>query len=186
MRGLVSDLEQRMAASPLTIRIKKNADGSAVLTCTRADGSVTWQRQLGPHGAFFPRHDLTHYAVETVLGHPQSFYGLVATGWDISDFGPPWKKGPLTQEAGYTELIVGFLDSERASLTRWSAEEFNEKAAIFYRDRKIAEAPPKLTDDDLDRVRARRSELFQRWDAVPPGDALELMFDPRALGAIVR
>ena len=175
-----------MSTGPITIRIKKNADASAVLTCTRADGSVTWQRQLGPHGAFFPRHDLTHYAVETVLAHPRSFYGLIATGWDISDFGPPWKKGPLTREAGYTELIVGFLDAERASLTRWSADDFNEKAVIFYRDHKIPDTPPKLSDDDLDRIRARRSELFQRWDAVPSGDALELTFDPGALGTAVR
>lgn len=172
-----------MSAGPLNIRIKKNADGSAVLTCTRADGSVTWQRQLGPHGAFFPRHDLTHYAVETTLGHARSFYGLVASGWDISDFGPPWKKGPLPQQAGYAELIVGFLDTERASFTRWAAEDFNEKAVIFYRDHKIADPPPTLTDDDLNRIRARRSELFQRWDAVEAGNALELTFDPGALGA---
>src|SRR5215207_7563384 len=66
----------------LTIRIKKNADGTAALTCTRADGSVTWQRQQGTQGMFFPRHDLTHFAVETVLGHRRGFYGLVADGWD--------------------------------------------------------------------------------------------------------
>jgi hypothetical protein len=175
-----------MSVGPLNIRIKKNADGSAVLTCTRADGSVTWQRQLGPHGAFFPRHDLTHYAVETTLGHANSFYGLVASGWDISDFGPPWKQGALPQEAGYTELIVGFLDSERASLARWSSDDFNDKAVIFYRDHKIADTPPMLSDDDLDRIRARRSELFEQWDAVKPGDALELTFDPDALGATGR
>jgi hypothetical protein len=174
-----------MTTGPLTIRIKKNADGSAALTCTRADGSVTWQRQLGQHGAFFPRHDLTHYADETVLGHARSFYGLVASGWDISDFGPPWKKGPITQDAGYTELIVGFLDVERASLVRWSAAEFNEKATIFYRDHKINDAPPTLTDDDLNRSRARRAELFAKWDAVPAGEALELTFDPATLGATV-
>ena len=172
-----------MPAGPLTIRIKKNPDASAVLTCIRADASVTWQRQLGPHGAFFPRHDLTHYAVETTLGHAASFYGLVASGWDISDFGPPWKKGPLPQEAGYTELIVGFLDAERASLTRWSADDFNEKATIFYRDHKIAHTPPTLSDDDLNRIRARRSKLFEQWDAVHPGDTLDLTFDPGALGA---
>ena len=48
----------------LTIRIKKNTDGSAALSCTRADGSVTWQRQVGAQGRFFPLHDLTHSAVE--------------------------------------------------------------------------------------------------------------------------
>jgi len=64
----------------LLIRIKKKGDGSAALSCLRADGSVTWQRQNGQQGRFFPLHDLTHYAVETVLGHTRGFYGLVAKG----------------------------------------------------------------------------------------------------------
>lgn len=77
----------------LIIRIRKNADGSAILSCLRADGSVTWQRQTGTHGRFFPIHDLTHYAVETVLGHRRGFYGLVAEGWNVTDFGAPWPRG---------------------------------------------------------------------------------------------
>lgn len=53
--------------SDLLIRITKNRDGSAALSCGRADGSVTWQRHRGPRGQFFALHDLTHYAVETTL-----------------------------------------------------------------------------------------------------------------------
>ena len=59
-----------MAVAELVIHIKKKTDGSAALSCRRADGSVTWQRQNGQLGRFFPLHDLTHYAVETVLGPP--------------------------------------------------------------------------------------------------------------------
>ena len=162
----------------LTIRIKKNTDGTAALTCTRADGSVTWQRQQGGQGLFFPRHDLTHFAVETVLGLQHAFYGLIAEGWDISDFGPPWPRGRIPEEAGLAELIVGFLDTERASPTRWTAADFNDKAAIYYRDHQLATQPPALADDDLDRIRQRRSELFAEWDTVPPGNALVLTFEP--------
>src|SRR5215204_2197566 len=160
----------------LTIRIKKNADGTAALTCTRADGSVTWQRQQGTQGMFFPRHDLTHYAVETVLGHRRGFYGLVASGWDISDFGAPWPKGRIPADADPSELIVGFLDTERASGTRWDASDFNDKAALFYSEHHPDMAPPTLTDDGLARIRQRRAELFADWDAVPPGGAIELGF----------
>ena len=38
----------------LLVRIKKSTDGSAALSCQRADGSVTWQRQEGQQGRFFP------------------------------------------------------------------------------------------------------------------------------------
>ena len=99
----------------LLIRIKKKSDGSAALSCLRADGSVTWQRQNGQQARFFPLHDLTHYAVETVLGHTRGFYGLVAEGWDLTDFGSPWPRGPLPPEALVSEFIVGFLDRERGA-----------------------------------------------------------------------
>jgi len=163
----------------LTIRIKKNTDGTAALSCTRADGTVTWQRQQGAQGLFFPRHDLTHYAVETVLEYRLAFYGLIATGWNISDFGPPWPRGQMPEEAGVAELIVSFLDAERASQARWSAEDFNDKTAIYYREHEIRTAPPTLTDDDLARIRQRRAELFTEWESVSPGSAIELRFPTR-------
>jgi hypothetical protein len=169
-----------MASDRLTIRIKKNADGSAALSCTRADGTVTWQRQQGVHGTFFPRHDLTHFAVETVLPHWLGFYTLVASGWDLSDFAPPWPRGRIPADAIAPELIVGFLDTERASGTRWSASDFNDKAALYYREHSRAGDPPFLSDDELARVRQRRAELFEQWDAVPAGGTLELTFEPGA------
>ncbi len=161
----------------LLIRIKKHADGSAALSCTRADGTVTWQRQQGAQASFFPRHDLTHFAVETVLRHERGFYGLVAGGWDLTDFGAPWPRGRLPADMDPSELIVGFLDTERASGTRWTADDFNDKAAAYHRDHGLTAPPPILTDDDLARVRQRRAELFEQWDAVPAGGTLELSFD---------
>lgn len=167
-----------MAAPRLTIRLKKNADGSAALSCTRADGTVTWQRQEGAQAMFFPRHDLTHFAVETMLRHERGFYGLVASGWDLTDFGTPWPRGRIPADADPSELIVGFLDTERASGTRWAASDFNDKAAAFYRDHGYLASPPTLSEDDLGRIRQRRAELFAEWEAVPPGGTLELAFDP--------
>jgi hypothetical protein len=159
----------------LTIRIKKNADGTAALSCVRADGSVTWQRLQGPNAAFFPLHDLTHHAVETVLEHRRGFYGLVAEGWNIDDFGTPWPRGPIPADADPSELIVGLLDAERACGGEWSAAEFTTQAAHF-----LGQEPdlrePLLTEDQLVRIRARRAELFAEWEAVPPGETLALSF----------
>jgi hypothetical protein len=159
--------------SDLVIQIKKKTDGSAALSCHRGDGSVTWQRQEGAQGRLFPLHDLTHYAVETVLRHRRGFYGLVAEGWDLSDFGEPWPRGPLPAEALRSELLVGFLDSERASGAEWSAADFNMSAATHYAQHGIARACL-ITDDELRRVRHRRRELFAQWAALPPGETLQL------------
>src|SRR5512134_3109631 len=94
----------------LKIQFTKKKDGAVIFRCVRSDGSVTWQRQEGTHARFFPLHDMTHYAVETVLGHQRGFYGLVAEGWDLTDFGTPWPRGPLPADAEPTEFIVGMFD----------------------------------------------------------------------------
>lgn len=160
----------------LTIRIKKNSDGSSALSCTRADGSVTWQSNKGQTGVFFPRHDLTHYAVETVLNHRRGFYGLVADGWDLTDFGSPWPRGQLPIDMDPSELIVGFFDSERATGIMWTAADLKEKVAS-YNEMHHIDASFDITDDQLAAIRQRRGQLFALWDAVSPGDALDLLFD---------
>jgi hypothetical protein len=160
----------------LLVRIKKKTDGSAALSCLRADGSVTWQRQEGIHGRFFPLHDLTHYAVETVLGHRRGFFGLVAEGWNVTDFGAPWPRGPIPDEADWSERIVGFFDAERATPERWTAADINEELSLHARQSDREPRPP-LSDEELNAVRARRAELFALWRAVLPGETLELPFD---------
>ena len=162
---------------PLVIRIKKGADGRTSLSCTRADGSTTWQKQQGAQANFFPRHDLTHYAVESVLGQRRGFYGLVASGWDLGDFGTPWPRGRLPKDANLSEIIVGFFDRERASGQMGTAEELNEHLAAFCDENNLPQSE-RFTENDLSRVRQKRGELFARWEAVEPGGVLELTFDP--------
>lgn len=164
----------------LVIRLAKHADGGATLTCVRADGSTTWQRQHGRQAAFFPRHDLTHYAVETVLGHRRGFYGLVASGWDVGDFGAPWPRGPLPADMDPSELLVGFLDAERTGVAAggapWTAADFTAQAAGYHAARGLTATPPTVTEAQLAAIRARMAELFARWDALDAGGVLELEF----------
>ena len=162
--------------APLTVRMKKGTDGRTTLSCTRSDGTTTWQRQEGGQAAFFPRHDLTHFAVESTLGHHLGFYGLVAAGWDLSDFGTPWPRGKLPPEGNLTEMVVGFFDRERSSGVIGTADDLNDLVAQFCGEIGIA-APEMLEEPDLWAVRQKRGELFAKWDAVNPGDTLELVFD---------
>lgn len=160
----------------LIIRIKKNSDGGASLTCTRPDGTATWHRHASAQAGFFPRHDLTHYAVESVLSHLRGFYSLVAAGWDLSDFGTPSPRGKVPAEADSVEAVVGFLDLERASGNIAGVEDLN--AYLASRCREQGHTPPALvSSDELALIRRRRGELFARWDALPPGEALELAFN---------
>jgi len=160
----------------LRIHITKRTDGGAVLKCVRADGSETWQKQQGQSAAFFPLHDLTHYAVESELGVRDAFYGLIASGWSIEETGTRGVAAKLPADALFVENVVGTLDTERASGSRWTADEFNDSIARHARTggRPV---PRQLTDDELARIRKRRAELFSLWRELPAGQTLDLTFD---------
>lgn len=162
----------------IRIQLTKRADGGAILRCLRPDGSVTWQTHRGQQAAFFPQHDLTHYAVESELGLGTAFYGLMAAGWDADDTGGKGPRGPLPPEAVMVEHIVGLLDVERSSGHLMSPEEFRTalSACAAQHQNWPGAAARALDDDAIARIRARRSELFGRWREVPEGGTLELEF----------
>ena len=150
----------------MLVQITKRADGAGVLRCVRADGSVTWQKQER-HAAHFALHDLTHYAVETTLGHRRGFFSLVAQGWEIDDTTGKGARGPLPPEAVEVERIVGLFDTERSSGVIWTLAEFHEFGGT---------AAQSLRQTDVTSIRTKRSELFQQWAAIPPDGVLELRF----------
>jgi hypothetical protein len=165
------------------VQLTKRTDGGAILKCVRADGSETWHKQQGQHAAFFPLHDLTHFAVESELRIGNAFYGLVAGGWSIEDTEGKGPRGTLPPEALFVENVVGTLDTERAGASRWTAAEFNENTARHAANQG-RETPRTLTDEELMRVRRRRDELFARWRALAPGDTIELVFPTTATAGI--
>jgi hypothetical protein len=160
----------------LKIQFTKRKDGGALLRCIRADGSATWQRQDDRRAAFFPLHDLTHYAVEIELKFARGFYGLIAAGWDIEQTTGKGARGPLPDEAIEVEYIVGALGAERAGDPACPAEEFNALAAAFAKTRGRPE-PRALTEVELTRVRNRIDELSARWRELAAGATLELPFE---------
>jgi hypothetical protein len=163
----------------LKIRFKRRADGSAAITCEREDGTTTWQRQEGVIGQVFPAHDLTHYSVETAFGYTQGFFGLVADGWEISDFAKPWPRGAIPREAQEVELLVGLLDMQRRMLADWNAEELLEQGRLYVASRGDRASLPALTDESLAKVKKLRAEVFAKWASVEPGETLELVFQRR-------
>ncbi|MGH7503358.1 MAG: hypothetical protein ACREL7_16650 [Longimicrobiales bacterium] len=163
-------------ASQLIIRMKKGRDGPHSLACSRPDGSVTIQHN---RHAFFPPHDLTHYAVESVLGYTRGFYGLVADGWDLADFGTPWPRGLLPKDLDPAEVIAGRLDLERASGERLNVAELNAFVADWYCQQRPEEPVSRpVTTDELARIHRLRGELHARWHALEPGEVIELRFPP--------
>lgn len=162
---------------PLTVRIKKKSNGEAALSCARDDGTVTWQRQEGQAGRFFPLHDLTHFAVESVLHFDSAFFGSIASGWDISDFAGAGAVARLDEQALLAEMLVGFFDLERRTGDLWDASEFNAQLVSSRADRGMAPTSFRITDEQIAVVRAKRAALFAAWNSTPAGEALVLSFE---------
>jgi hypothetical protein len=158
----------------MQVEIVKRPDGAGVLRCTRADGSVSWQKQTDRHAAFFALHDLTHFAVETTLGYMRGFFSLVAEGWDIDDTTGKGARGPLPAEAIEVEILVGLFSME-ASSGLCNADHFNATLARQL-EASGSYSPRLLGGEQLIAVRKRRSELFQQWADIPVGETMQLTF----------
>ena len=154
----------------------KRPDGGSVLSCTRADGTVTWQRHQGRQGHYFPLHDLTHYAVETTLGFRRGFFGLIADGWDIEDTGGKGGRGPLPEEALLVEQLVGLISLGRGSEGPWTADELDDQLRRVTPDSALV-AAARLSEERLGQVLASLTELVASWALVEPGGTMTLSFD---------
>lgn len=155
----------------MLVQLKKGRDAPPTLICIRADGTRTWSKVH----EFFPIHDISHCAVESVLGFDEAFFGLVASGWNIDSFAEPGAAKRLPVEAVWAETIVGLFDLERAMNRLFPAAEFNDALTDSLR-RQAVSGFRALTEDELASVRALQGKLRQRWLAMAPGDTLELSF----------
>lgn len=177
----------------LTITFTRGKDGADVMSCTRRDGSKTWSKL---HPAF-PVHDMTHYSVESTLRARDGFFGLLAQGWNITDFGKPETRGKLPIEAVWVEHVVGVFWREFVSRDISSYEDFTSAiemsiAALrehvqttrmqkvlsepdIERDRRVIDR--RITEVEHAAVFSRLGELSAQWAMLRPGDSMELSFE---------
>ncbi|SDR93980.1 hypothetical protein [Opitutus sp. GAS368] len=156
----------------MKVGLKKAKDGRPTVTFVRADGSSTTGR-LGA-GDFGPVHDLTHYAVEMTLGLQQGFYGLLAAGWNITDFEEKGTAARLPDEAIVAECIVGQLTNTVLGGPEVTTADFSWLVREAVRAQRPAAAVPAIDDAAFRTMRERLAVLLTRWRALPPGETLEL------------
>jgi len=61
-----------------------------------------------------------------------------------------------------------------------TAEGLNARLDEFHADNKLPAPELRFSEEQVDHVRRVRGELFARWNAVAPGDALVLSFERNA------
>ncbi len=158
----------------MIIRLKKGKGKPDVLTCIRSDGSTTWTRLRIP-----AQHDLVHYVVETTLGLRDSFYSLVASGVDITDFEKPKEQQTFQAptEAVHTEFIVGLLQIEMVNGK--PCDDFNSELRSMCEQNGCC-IPDEIDATMIDTIRNRIGELLYQWHTTEPGGIFELSFDEDA------
>jgi hypothetical protein len=155
----------------LIIRLKKGRDGPDSLACVRDDGTSTWRRIQ--RGLAF--HDLAHFAVETELGIPDGFFGLVAGGWSFEALVAAEERSHIPPGAMWVELLVNQFLTEAACGEAYDDDAFRD--GIRRAAEKIHVAPPRVLDSaEIARIRGRIVALVARWKALETGDTLELEF----------
>ncbi len=155
----------------MQIHFKKGSDGPDVLHCMRDDGTQTWA-PLQP--TFGPMHDLGHFVVETALGLRGGFYGLLARGFDLSSFEEREARSRIEEEGLLAETLVMALQYELAGF----AEPEAYLASVAAACRGLSIAAPELAPGVVEHMRDRFRELWARWEALPPGGRLTLVFEP--------
>ena len=147
----------------MIIRFSHGKDKSDTLTCIRDDGAITYAPS-----AVGVRHDLIHYAVETTLGCTEAFFGLVAAGRDVDDFGTKdGRKDTYPVEAIQVEFIVALL--QWPTLTD---AELTEQLAIDCTNRGLP--TPEISAEQWAAIHDRIGDLAARWAAIPAQGKLEL------------
>ncbi len=161
----------------MIIALKKRKHKPSTLSCTRTDGSVSWTKlQRGVE-----THDLAHFAVETTLGFTGAFYGIIARGFDISDFELPREQRPQTlipanlpEQAIQTEHIVNLLQIEFFNSGEDPDFISTLRSALAAKNIRF---PENLDQYELENIRSRFGELLMQWRSLGEGETMELEFN---------
>ena len=156
----------------MEIRFTKTGNREDDFSCTRKDGTITWKRA----STFFIRHDLAHFAAETILPLKSAFLGMVAAGTNISSFDlPKEQRGfELTDEAIFAEHLVNLLVIDNTQ------GKINDIAGLICENNQY-HVPEYLlallTNAKLDAIREKYNELVNGWNTLPAGGTIQLFFE---------
>jgi len=153
--------------------ILKKRSAQTIFELHRKDGSLTYAK-IQPGMEF---HELGHWVVESSLLIENAFYGLVSSGYDISDFDKPRAIRPidlmpnnLPSISIFVEHYVNLLMTE---LNAGVDPNFLNQLNTICQSKAI-EIPPSLNQEKIDSIRALYQEKIATWKSLELGNELVL------------
>lgn len=150
-----------------TIKMTKDSHAQHSLEFIRNDGTKT-RAELESRSVL--RHDLAHYAVESVAKLKDSFWGMLDAGRDIQSFTKD-SMATVSLEARITEMMaVQIQDSLK---TLFDADRLTQsiKNAI---ESMSYEVPPYVTATCITEMHQLFRLLFTKWSNLKTGETLIL------------
>ncbi len=155
----------------MQIRITKNTGKPHILKYIRDNGTETWMYA----DDFFVRHDLSHFALESVLEYKTAFNGMLNSGMDIKDFEDKQKRAELnvTAEAWYAENMANLFLME---IVQGDFADFNKVQQEAFVSFNHQYPVITLPEDKIKETRNYLRQLLTQWKELPSGQTLELIF----------
>ncbi|MCW3087850.1 MAG: hypothetical protein JWQ78_1236 [Sediminibacterium sp.] len=155
----------------MLVQLTKNTGKPHIIKYTRDNGTATWMQA----DDFFVMHDLSHYAIETVLGYKTAFNGMLNNGMGIRDFEDREKRKAMevTAEAMYAENMANLFLAE---IGQGDFEDFNAMQQETFTS--FARQYPGIVLP-LEKIREIRNflrQLLAQWNQLTPGETLALSF----------
>jgi hypothetical protein len=136
-------------------------------------GAEAVQFALYDYGPMLP-HDLVHYVVEDELGLEFGFWGLLAAGAKLQSVQAYGARDPRRLPPQNDPLVGAHIDDLLA------AEGLVARFSAF-----PGTGPePELDPVQIERIRARITELNQQWQATGPGGRLRLQWPSAVRGSV--
>ena len=156
----------------MLIRITKNTNKLHILKYIRNNGTETWMYS----DDFFIQHDLSHFALETILQYRTAFNGMINNGMNINDFESKEREASLniTDEAWYAENMANLFLLE---IVQGEFEDFNQVQQQTFASCKHDFPIITLTDSKIHATRNYLRHLLLQWKELLPNETLELTFN---------
>jgi hypothetical protein len=156
----------------MMIQFTKNTGKPHIIKYIRDNGTETWM----PSDDFFVRHDLSHYAIEKILGYRTAFNGMLNNGMNIKDFENREKRAAMciTEEALYAENMANLFLVE---IAQGGFDDFNTVQQQTFTSFNKQFPAITLTEEKINRIRIYLRQLLLQWNDLPAGSTLELEFN---------
>lgn len=117
------------------------------------------------------RHDFAHYAVESIAGLKQSFFGMLNAGIDIDRFMDKKLPPPISHEALTTEMVSALLQSATSKDTTVSVL---EERVVKGLETMGLQTPHYVTFENIKKMQLEFRLLFERWQVMKTGETMTL------------